>query len=62
MNTEEAIDSHAARKADGENWITIGEDAYQEIQDRTEEAVKLVSPDIAKIVEVSISLGLRKYM
>ena len=62
MNTEEAIASHAARKADGENWIMIGEDAYQEIQDRTEEAVKLVSPDIAKIVEVSISLGLRKYM
>lgn len=61
-NTEDAITALGLRKEQGENWLVVGDDAALEIQERTKEALEGVDPDIARIVEVTISLGLRKYM
>ena len=61
-NTEDAITALGLRKEQGENWLVVGDDTALEIQERTKEALERVDPEVARIVEVTISLGLRKYM
>ena len=61
-DTEEAIAALGLRKEQGENWIVVGDDATLEIQERTKEALEGVDSEVARVVEVTISLGLRKYM
>ena len=61
-DTESAITALGLRKEQGENWIVVGDDAALEIQERTKEALGGVDPEVGQLIEVTISLGIRKYM